>query len=202
VSSELERGAAASDLGLPAGGAGSDRALSGLSDLQRQAASHSEPRVVVRGVAGSGKTRVLEARFRWLVGGDCAPERIAVVVPTAARATAMRARLETEITLGYEELFVLTPAAMAGLVLRGLGVTHSGGRDALGADPLESVLSPGDRLAMLVERIDELSLRHHDFAGRPNALLGGFIRRIDRLKAELVSAERYRRRPALEMTAT
>jgi DNA helicase-2/ATP-dependent DNA helicase PcrA len=193
VSSELERGAAASDLGLPAGGAGSDRALSGLSDLQRQAATHSEPRVVVRGVAGSGKTRVIEARFRWLVSRGCAPERIAVIVPTAARATAIRARLETELTLGYEELFVLTPAALAGLVLRGPGITHSGGRDALGADPLESVLSPGDRLAMLVERIDELSLRHHDFAGRPNALLGGFVRRIDRLKAELVSAEHYRR---------
>ncbi len=44
---------------------------------------------------------------------------------------------------------------------------------------------------MLVERIDELSLRHHDFGGRPNTLLGGFVRRIDRLKAELVTAEAY-----------
>ena len=60
-----------------------------------------------------------------------------------------------------------------------------------GADPFESVLTPGDRLAMLVERIDELSLRHHDFGGRPNTLLGGFVRRIDRLKAELVTAEAY-----------
>ena len=53
------------------------------------------------------------------------------------------------------------------------------------------VLSAGDRLAMLVDRIDELSLRHHDFGGRPNHLLGGFVRRIDRLKAELVGAEEY-----------
>ena len=60
-----------------------------------------------------------------------------------------------------------------------------------GADPFESVLTPGDRLAMMVERIHELSLRHHDFGGRPNTLLGGFVRRIDRLKAELVTAEAY-----------
>ena len=44
---------------------------------------------------------------------------------------------------------------------------------------------------MLVDRIDELSLRHHDFGGRPNTLLGGFVRRIDRLKAELVGADAY-----------
>ena len=105
----------------------------------------------------------------------------------AARAAALRARLETRLELGYEELFVLTPPRLAALVLR----TRSG--PALD-DPLESVLSAGDRLAMLVERIDELSLQHHDFGGRPNALLGGFVRRIDRLKAELVFAARL---PAL-----
>src|SRR5690242_21493450 len=40
-------------------------------------------------------------------------------------------------------------------------------------------------------RIDELALEHHDFAGSANALIGGFVRRIDRLKSELVSADDY-----------
>jgi DNA helicase-2/ATP-dependent DNA helicase PcrA len=44
---------------------------------------------------------------------------------------------------------------------------------------------------MLLDRIDEMSLQHHDFGGNVNALLGGFIRRIDRLKAELISVEAY-----------
>jgi DNA helicase II / ATP-dependent DNA helicase PcrA len=165
-------------------GAGPSRPLDGLDGAQHEAATHSEPRLLLRGVAGSGKTRVLEARFRWLVRNGCAPERIAVLVPTPARAVALRARLETRLELGYEELFVLTPSQLAGLVLR----ERSGPAPA---DPLESVLSAGDRLAMLVERIDELSLQHHDFGGRPNALLGGFVRRIDRLKAELVFAADY-----------
>ena len=65
--------------------------------------------------------------------------------------------------------------------LRGAARAHPG--RARGADPARgrrrrrSVRrrrsSAGDRLAMLVERIDELSLAHHDFGGRPNALLGG-----------------------------
>jgi DNA helicase-2/ATP-dependent DNA helicase PcrA len=167
-------------------GAGSSRPLDGLDGAQREVATHSDPRLLLRGVAGSGKTRVLEARFRWLVRNGCAPERIGVLVPTLARAAALRARLETRLELGYERLFVLTPSELAALVLR----TRSGpGLD----DPLESVLSAGDRLAMLVERIEELSLHHHDFGGRPNALLGGFVRRIDRLKAELVFAADYER---------
>jgi DNA helicase-2/ATP-dependent DNA helicase PcrA len=71
--------------------------------------------------------------------------------------------------------------ALAGLILSGAG----------GGDLLTTTLSAGDRLAMLVERIDELPLQHHDFGGSANTLLGGFVRRIDRLKAELISAEDY-----------
>ncbi|MGZ4243214.1 MAG: ATP-dependent helicase [Solirubrobacteraceae bacterium] len=182
MSLEHARGQSWEGLNLLADGVASDRPLDGLLPAQSEIATHSDPRVVVLGAAGTGKTRLLEARFRWLVAQGCAPERIGVLVPTAARSAALRARLETRLQRGYEELFVLTPAQLAGLVLRAAGA---------GADPFESVLTPADRLAMLVERIDELSLRHHDFGGRPNALLGGFVRRIDRLKAELVTAEGY-----------
>ncbi len=164
-------------------GAGSDRPLDGLTPAQRAAVTHTQRRLIVVGRAGSGKTRVIEARFRWLVRNGCEPERIAVLVPNEARAVALRADLETRLAVGYERLFVLTAAELAALVLR------AGGAGA--ADELDSVLSAGDRLAMLLDRIDELSLHHHDFGGRPTLLLGGFVRRIDRLKAELVGAEEY-----------
>ncbi len=174
-----------------------DRPLDGLTPAQREAVTHPGPRLIVRGVAGSGKTRVIEARFRWLVAGGVEPERIGVVVPSAARASALRARLEVSLERGYEALFVLTPAQLATWALH--GVEHPGSRGSAagdlrrgGSEWSDGVLSPGDRLALLVDHIDELPLRHHDFGGRPNALLGGFVRRIDRLKGELVSAQRYR----------
>jgi DNA helicase-2/ATP-dependent DNA helicase PcrA len=44
---------------------------------------------------------------------------------------------------------------------------------------------------MLAERIDELPLTHHDFGGNANALLAQIVTRIDTLKAQRVSAERY-----------
>jgi DNA helicase-2/ATP-dependent DNA helicase PcrA len=151
-----------------------------LLPAQAAAITHSGGRVLVLGPAGTGKTRIVLERFRRLVAEGCAPERIAVLAPSVARTESLRARLEGSLERGYEQLFVLTPVELAALAL-----------GEPGAEALESLLGPGDRLAMLLERIDELALVHHDFAGSANALLGGFIRRIDRLKAELIGAEDY-----------
>ena len=52
-------------------------------------------------------------------------------------------------------------------------------------------LGPADRTAMLLERIDELTLRRHDLRGNPAALLRSVVARIDRLKDEAVTAAEY-----------
>jgi DNA helicase-2/ATP-dependent DNA helicase PcrA len=157
-------------------------ALGGLSPTQRTAAAHPGPRLLVRGAAGTGKTRTLQARFLRLAEEGVAPERIGVLVPTHARATAGRAHLETQLRRPYEELVVLTPGDLSLRLLRS--------EAPVGAGWTRALLGPGDRLALLVERIDELSLRHHDLGGRPISVLGSFVRRIDRLKGERISAER------------
>jgi DNA helicase II / ATP-dependent DNA helicase PcrA len=161
-----------------------DELLDGLEPAQRDAVTHRGGPLLVIGEPGSGKTRVIQTRFRWLVAQGCEPERVAVLVPSAARAIALLQTLEPALDRGYERLYVLTPMDLAVLVLRGAGGYP---------DSLNAVLGAGDRLAMLVERIDELSLRHHDFGGRVNALLAGFVARIDRLKAELIGPEEYLR---------
>ena len=154
--------------------------LEGLSATGCEAVTHHGGPLLVLGPAGSGKTRVIEARFRWLVQNCCEPERIVVLMPSIARADALRSRLESTLERGYEQLFVLTPVELAGLIVNGSST-----------DVLPTTVGAGDRLAMLLERIDELSLRDHDFGGNVNALLGRFVRRIDRLKGELIGAEDY-----------
>ena len=144
--------------------------------------SHSGSPLLVLGSAGSGKSRLILDRFRWLVDQGTLPERIVLLLPSAARADAARVVLEAELHDGYSELVVVTPAQLAGAVLR---------RSASRHDLLEATLSAGDRLAMLAERIDELPLQHHDIGGNAGALLGGFVRRIDRLKAELIDAPEF-----------
>src|ERR1700722_11775733 len=182
VSEEHEQGDQGGELDLLSHRADSERLLAELTPEQRAAATHTANRLVLRGAAGTGKTRVIEARFRWLIDQGCAPERIGLLVPTSARAAVFRERLETALELGYDELYVFTPAQLASLILRSAGA---------GTDPLAAAVSAGDRLAMLVERIAELSLQHHDFGGRRKPLLAGFIRRIDRLKVELVGRAEY-----------
>ncbi len=148
--------------------------LEGVIGPQREAVTHAGGPLVVLGGPGAGKTRVIESRFLWLVSEGVEPGRIAVVCPSAAGADLLRGRLESELMQGYDELVAETPLSLAARLL--------GGADALGA---------GDRLAMLIERIDELSIRHHDFGGSANTLIGSFVRRIDRLKAELIGADEY-----------
>src|SRR5437763_2894793 len=142
-----------------------------------EAVAYRGGRLVVLGVAGSGKTRLIEQRFAWLVDRGVAPEQIAVVAASPARAAALRAKIEVDLGQAYEQLWIGSPIELAALIL--------------GADSLESLLGAGDRLAMLLERIDELSLAHHDFGGSPSALLGRFVRRIDRLKEESIGAEKF-----------
>src|SRR5437763_9086099 len=160
-----------------------------LSDVVEEPASgwhdavvHRGGPLLVLGVAGSGKTQLVQERFCHLVGDGERPERILIVAPTAARVDGLREGIEARLERGYEELHALRPAELAALALASVGADPDVGL---------STLSAGDRLAMLIERIDELSLQHHDFGGSANALLGGFIRRIDRLKAELITAEEY-----------
>jgi DNA helicase II / ATP-dependent DNA helicase PcrA len=151
-------------------------------DAWSEAVVHSGGPLLVVGPAGSGKTSLVLARFLRLVEQGSMPDRIVLLTPSPARADAARARLEEELTEGYSELLVATPAKLAALILE---------RASDRSEPADSTLGAGDRLAMLAERIDELPLQHHDFGGNAGALLGGFIRRIDRLKAELISAEDY-----------
>jgi DNA helicase-2/ATP-dependent DNA helicase PcrA len=144
--------------------------------------THSGSPLLIRGAAGTGKTRLILDRYRWLVEQGTLPERIVLLTPSAARADAARAALEEQLRDGYTELVVVTPPQLAAAVLR-----RAGSRP----DLLAATLSAGDRLATLAERIAELPLAHHDFGGNAGTLLGGFVRRIDRLKAELIGAGEF-----------
>ena len=60
-----------------------------------------------------------------------------------------------------------------------------------GVDPFFAPVTRADRLALLLDRIDDLHLRRHDIGGRPAVLLADVIDRIDRLKDGLVTAADY-----------
>lgn len=152
-----------------------------LTPQQQRAVDHPASPLLVLGGAGTGKTLVLVERFARQVADGLAPARILVVAPAPPGADALRVALEDRLEGGYDELCVFTPHELASRLLRD--------------EPLESGLDPwtvpataADRVAMLLDRVDELTVRQHDFRGRPAALVGGWVERIDALKLQGVTA--------------
>src|SRR5918999_590238 len=146
-------------------------ALDGLNRSQRAAVSHpGGPLIVVAG-AGTGKTRTLTSRFAWLVEEGASPDEILE-------------RLEALIEAPYEDLHVSTFHGFCSRLLQDEALEA-------GLDPFFSTVTPADRLALLLDRLDDLTIRHHEIRGNPAPLLASFVSRIDRLKDEMVSAEDY-----------
>jgi len=139
------------------------------------------------GGAGSGRTWALVARFAALVERGVAPESILLLTRSATAADALRARVEDALgDRPYEELPVMPIHGLCARLLRDEALEAA-------VDPFAVTATPADRLALLLERVDELTLRHHDLRGRPATVLGAVIARIDRLKEAGVGPERYAR---------
>ena len=100
-------------------------------------------------------------------------------------------------TAPYEELWIGSWDEIGERLLR----EHS---EAAGLDPFFDVLGPAERLAMLLDRFDQLPLRRHEIRGNPAGLLARLLARIDALKAERVGptslAERAGARPRRRAT--
>ena len=159
-------------------------AREGLTDAQRAAVLHRGAPLLVLGVAGSGKTRTLIERCVALADDGVAPETLLVLGLSQGAAGELGEGIDAALARPYEELHV---HAVHGWCERLLGEEAL----AAGLDPFSVTATPADRLAMLLDRVAELSLRRHDFRGRPAALIAGFVRRIDELKAQLIDARRF-----------
>jgi DNA helicase II / ATP-dependent DNA helicase PcrA len=143
---------------------------------QDRVAAHRGGPLLVLGGAGSGRTQTLIARFAALVADGVAPEEILLLTRGAAAAESLRARVEDALgDRPYEELPVMPIHGMCARLLRDEALEA-------GVDPFAVTAARPDRLALLLDRVDELPLRHHDLRGRPAAVLGAVIARIDRLK--------------------
>src|SRR5215217_5708133 len=159
-------------------------ALDGLNRAQEAAVTHPDGPLLVAAGAGTGKTQTVISRFVWLVDRGVPAERILALTFSAPAAAQMRERLEAVLEGPYEELHVETFRSFCLRLLQDEALEA-------GVDPFLSPVTAADRLALLLERIDDLSLREHEIRGNPAPLLASFVSRIDRLKDEMISAEDY-----------
>ena len=156
-------------------------ATDGLTPAQLAAVSHPGGPLMLLGGPGTGKTTVLERRFAWLVEQGAAPDGVLALALSEPAAAAMRGRVEALVDPPYDELRVGTFRSFCARLL------HDEAMEA-GLDPAFAPVTRADRVALLLDCISELRLRHHEIGGNPAALLAGFVGRIDRLKEEMVDA--------------
>jgi DNA helicase II / ATP-dependent DNA helicase PcrA len=152
-----------------------------LTEAQRLVVEHDAGTIVVRGDAGSGRSEALAGRLAGLVRGGNRPERVLVITRSRVARARLRRRADELLPLPREEPWIHTYQDAAERLLR----EHA--TDA-GLDPFFTTVGAADRLAMLLDRLDELPLRRHEIRGNPAGLLARLVRRIDMLKAEDVSA--------------
>src|SRR5215207_127481 len=155
----------------------------GPTEQQEAVVTHTDGPLLVLGMAGSGRTEALARRLAGLVGEG---ERALMLSRSVAAARRIRTRAEATIEGAYEELVVHTHPVAAARLLR----EHA---TEAGIDPFFESLSPAERLAMLLERIDELPLRRHEIRGNAAGLLARIVDRIDALKSAGVTAADFAR---------
>jgi DNA helicase-2/ATP-dependent DNA helicase PcrA len=147
-----------------------------LAEAQEQAVLHGEGPLLLAGAAGTGKTEALARRFARLVADGVGPERILLISAHRATAERLLSRVEALLDRSHEELWIGTWPEICERLLRERAV-------AAGLDPFFEVLGRAERLAVLLDRLDELPLRHHDIRGNPAGLLARLLEQIDELKA-------------------
>jgi DNA helicase-2/ATP-dependent DNA helicase PcrA len=149
------------------------------ADERERVVGHGDGPLLVRGAAGTGKTELLARRLARLAAEGVGPERVLVIGSTRATARRLRERSEALIEGPFEELWIGSWETLGERLLR----EHS---EAAGLDPFFDVLGPAERLAMLLDRFDQLPLRRHEIRGNPAGLLARLLARIDALKADRV----------------
>ncbi|HEX5761212.1 MAG TPA: ATP-dependent helicase, partial [Thermoanaerobaculia bacterium] len=149
------------------------------SGVRERAVAHREGPLLVLGAAGTGKTELVARRLAHLAAAGTRPERVLVLASTRPTARRLRERSEALLEGPFEELWIGSWETLAERLLR----EHSA---AAGLDPFFDVLGPAERLAMLLERLDELPLRRHEIRGNPAGLLARLLARIDAFKADRV----------------
>ena len=147
------------------------------SSERDRAIAHSEGPLLIVGQPGTGKTELLAHRLAHLVAAGARPESVLMIASRQATAARLRERCEALLEGSFEELWIGSWDAIGERLLREYP-------EEAGLDPFFDVLGRAERLAMLLDRLDQLPLRRHEIRGNPTGLLARLLARIDRLKAE------------------
>ncbi len=153
--------------------------LSGLNDIQREAALHFEGPLLILAGAGSGKTRVLTHRIAYLIEErQINPYNILALTFTNKAAREMRERVDQIVTFGAQNVWVSTFHSTCVRILRRY-------IDHLGYDRRFTIYDTDDQKTLMKNICKELNIDTKKFRERT------FLNAISSAKDELKTPEQY-----------
>src|SRR3954447_15133057 len=155
------------------------------ASARERAIEHGKGPLLLRGAPGTGKTELLARRLAHLVAAGTRPDSILMIGSGRNTAVRLRERCEALVDGSFEELWIGSWNAIGERILREFP-------EEAGLDPFFDVLGRAERLAMLLDQLDELPLRRHEIRGNPAGLLARLLTRIDRPKPDRVGATALR----------
>ena len=124
-----------------------------LNEEQLKAVKHKSGPILVVAGAGTGKTRVITERIRYLIKEkNVDPQEILALTFTEKAAQEMVDRVGDIMPLGYEEPWVYTFHSFADRILKEKGIE-------IGIDPSYKILSPSDQWLLLRKNLFDLKLK-------------------------------------------
>ena len=143
------------------------------------------PLLVVAG-AGTGKTRVITERIKYLIlekGVD--PDKILALTFTEKAANEMVERIGDVMPLGYKEPWVCTFHTFADRILKSEGLD-------IGLDPSYRIIPDADQWILLRKNIFKMALEYYRPMGNPTKFIGAILKFVSRLQDEFVSAKEFK----------
>ena len=150
---------------------------------QKKAIEHSKGPLLVVAGAGTGKTRVITERMRFLLEKkDVSANEILALTFTEKAAAEMSDRVSDVMPLGYEEPWISTFHSFADRILKAEGLE-------IGLDPSYKVLSGPAQWLLLRKNLFNLELEYFLPMGNPTKFISAILKFISRLQDEYISVE-------------
>lgn len=156
-----------------------------LNPEQKKAVEHVGGPILVVAGAGTGKTRVITERIKWLIENKKArPSEILALTFTEKAAAEMLDRVDVSMPLGYEEPWLSTFHSFAERVLRDDGLE-------IGLDPSYKILTPPHAWLFVRQNLFKFDLKYYRPLGNPTKFISAMLTLFSRTQDEDVSPEEY-----------
>ena len=159
--------------------------LTNYNERQREAITHDSGSILVISGAGTGKTNLLVGRILYLIlEKGVSPDQILALTFTEKAAQEMTDRIDSELPLGMEAVWVKTFHAFCDAVLRESGLN-------IGLATDYKILKEVDLWIFLRRHLADFELDYFRSLGNPQRLLMAMQEYFSRLKDEDIKPEQY-----------